>query len=132
MVLPIVTELMRNHPLFIGLISTLTVIACSPPKSKSIKVMTWNIWYGGLHGSQTDGLKKETIHPINVYRVIHQESPDVLLKQEFGYTDAFREAHPNLVQTMEGTWGYLSPRDIISDRIYFVYYVGQKLKVLEE
>ena len=34
-----------------------------------------------------------------------------------GYTDSFREAHPDPTQTLEGTWGYLSPRDIISDRI---------------
>ena len=47
-----------------------------------------------------------------------------------GYTDSFREAHPDPTQTLEGTWGYLSPRDIISDRIDFIYYKGQSLKTL--
>ena len=50
------------------------------------------------------------------------------LMLEHGYTDSFREAHPDPTQTLEGTWGYLSPRDIISDRIDFVYYKGQNLK----
>jgi endonuclease/exonuclease/phosphatase (EEP) superfamily protein YafD len=31
---------------------------------------------------------------------------------------------------LEGTWGYLSPREIISDRIDFVYYKGQNLKTI--
>ena len=52
------------------------------------------------------------------------------LMLEHGYTDSFREAHPDPTQTLEGTWGYLSPRDIISDRIDFIYYKGQSLKTL--
>ena len=52
------------------------------------------------------------------------------LMLEHGYTDSFREAHPDPTQNLEGTWGYLSPRDIISDRIDFVYYKGQNLKTL--
>ena len=30
------------------------------------------------------------------------------LMLEHGYTDSFREAHPDPTQTLEGTWGYLS------------------------
>lgn len=52
------------------------------------------------------------------------------LMLEHGYTDSFREAHPDPTQTLQGTWGYLSTRDIISDRIDFVYYKGQNLKTL--
>ena len=240
--------------------------------------MTWNIWHGGLHGTKDDGFKKDTANTINIYKVILQEAPDVLLMQETyccgmeialmagyphsvrassnlsihskypitdsikifkpfnthaavididgqqllfvntwlhylpdsfeaikkidpdslianegptrlkeitaiireidslekslkipvviggdfnspshldwiestkefhygkvvewpvsklmlerGYTDSFREAHPDPTQTLEGTWGYLSPRDIISDRIDFVYYKSQNLKTL--
>ena len=267
---------MIENKIFIGLISTLMLIACSSSKSKSFKVMTWNIWHGGLHSSEADGFEKDTINTINVYKVIHKESPDVLLMQEtyccgmeiarkagyphsvrassnlsihskyqitdtlkifkpfnahgvvinlegqklmlvntwlhylpdafegmkkltpdslianegptrlkqitaiisevdhlitdlkipviiggdfnspshldwtestkefhygksvvwpvswlmmeHGYIDSFREANPDPTQTLEGTWGYLSPRDIISDRIDFVYYKSQKLK----
>ena len=52
------------------------------------------------------------------------------LMLEHGYTDSFRETHPDPTLTLEGTWGYLSPRDIISDRIDFVYYKGKNLKTL--
>jgi exonuclease III len=253
-------------------------MGCSSPKNKSIQVMTWNIWHGGLHGTKADGFKKDTANTVNVYKVLQQEKADVLLMQEtyccgmeiaqqagypysirassnlsihskypiidsleifkpfnahaavidvdgqpllfvniwlhylpdsfegikklmpdslianegptrlkeitaimkaldslekklkmpvviggdfnspshldwvestqefhygkvvqwpvsklmleHGYTDSFREAHPDPTQTLEGTWGYLSTRDIISDRIDFVYYKGQNLKTL--
>ena len=49
---------------------------------------------------------------------------------EQGYTDSFREVHLDPSLTLEGTWGYLSQRDIISDRIDFVYYKGNNLKNL--
>jgi endonuclease/exonuclease/phosphatase (EEP) superfamily protein YafD len=260
------------------LFTSLLFVGCSGPKSKTIKVMTWNIWHGGLHGTEADGFKKDSVNTINVYKVIHQEAPDVLLMQEtyccgmeiaeqagyphsvrassnlsihskypimdtlkifnpfnahaavidvegqellfvntwlhylpdsfegiktmspdslianegptrlkeitaiisavdrlktslkipviiggdfnspshldwvestkefhYGkvvawpvstlmqerdYIDSFREAHPDPTQTLEGTWGYLSPREIISDRIDFVYYKGQNLKTI--
>ncbi len=264
--------------IFIGLYSILMLMTCSTPKSKSIKVMTWNIWHGGLHGTKYNGFKKDTVNTINIYKVILREAPDVLLMQETyccgmeialkagyshsvrassnlsihskypitdtlkifkpfnahaavidvdgqqllfvntwlhylpdsfeaikkmdpdslianegptrlkeitaiirevdslekslkipvviggdfnspshldwientkefhygkvvewpvsklmlerGYTDSFREAHPDPSQTLDGTWGYFSPRDIISDRIDFVYYKSQNLKTL--
>ena len=53
-----------------------------------------------------------------------------ILYDDLGYIDSFREAHPDPTQTLEGTWGYLSPREIISDRIDFVYYKGQNLKTI--
>ena len=31
--------------------------------------MTWNIWHGGLHGTEADGFKKDTI---NIYKVIQE------------------------------------------------------------
>lgn len=269
---------MYTDKLFFLLLTSLIVMGCSSPKNKSIQVMTWNIWHGGLHGTKADGFKKDTANTVNVYKVLQQEKADVLLMQEtyccgmeiaqqagypysirassnlsihskypiidsleifkpfnahaavidvdgqpllfvniwlhylpdsfegikklmpdslianegptrlkeitaimkaldslekklkmpvvmggdfnspsnldwvestqefhygkvvqwpvsklmleHGYTDSFREAHPDPTQTLEGTWGYLSTRDIISDRIDFVYYKGQNLKTL--
>ena len=54
------------------------------------------------------------------------EWPVSKLMAERGYTDSFREAHPDPLETMQGTWGFLSD-DIISDRIDFIYYKGSKL-----
>jgi hypothetical protein len=34
--------------------------------------MTWNIWHGGLHGTEADGFKKDTINTINIYKVIQE------------------------------------------------------------
>ena len=44
-----------------------------------------------------------------------------------GYTDSFREAHPDPTKTLDGTWGFLSD-NIISDRIDFIYYKGDNIK----
>ena len=54
------------------------------------------------------------------------EWPVSKLMSERGYTDSFREAHPDPALTMDGTWGFLSD-GIISDRIDFIYYKGTKL-----
>ncbi len=54
------------------------------------------------------------------------EWPVSKLMAERGYTDSFREAHPDPLETMQGTWGFLS-EEIISDRIDFIYYKGSKL-----
>lgn len=269
---------MRFQKVCFLLFTSLLFVGCSSPESKTIKVMTWNIWHGGLHGTPADRFKKDTINIINIYKVIQEQAPDVLMMQEtyccgmeiaqqagythsvrassnlsihskypiadtlkifkpfnahgvvidvqgkklmmvntwlhylpdsfegikkltpdslienegptrlkeitailsvvdslekslkipviiggdfnspshldwvestkefhygkvvewpvsklmqqYGYTDSFREVHPDPIQTLEGTWGYLSPRDIISDRIDFVYYKGNKLKPL--
>ena len=269
---------MRYDKLFLLLLTSLILMGCTNPKNKSIKVMTWNIWHGGLHGTKADEFKKDTANTLNVLKVLQYEKADVLLMQEtyccgmeiaqqagyphsvrassnlsihsrypiidsikifkpfnahavvidvddqkllfvntwlhylpdsfegikkltpdslianeaptrlkeitaiisavdslekrlnipvimggdfnspshldwvestrkfhygkvvawpvsklmlvHGYTDSFREAHPDPTQTLEGTWGYLSPRDIISDRIDFIYYKGQSLKTL--
>tara|TARA_B100000963_G_scaffold107006_1_gene93000 strand:- start:57075 stop:57971 length:897 start_codon:yes stop_codon:yes gene_type:complete len=269
---------MRYDKLFLLLLTSLILMGCTNPKNKSIKVMTWNIWHGGLHGTKADEFKKDPANTLNVLKVLQYEKADVLLMQEtyccgmeiaqqagypysvrassnlsihsrypiidsikifkpfnahavvidvddqkllfvntwlhylpdsfegikkltpdslianeaptrlkeitaiisavdslekrlnipvvmggdfnspshldwvestrkfhygkvvawpvsklmlvHGYTDSFREAHPDPTQTLEGTWGYLSPRDIISDRIDFIYYKGQSLKTL--
>ena len=42
------------------------------------------------------------------------------------YIDSFREANPDLTNTLDGTWGFLS-NSIISDRIDFIYYKGEKI-----
>ena len=54
----------------------------SAPKTKSIRLMTWNIWHGGLHGSKTDDFKKDIANTVNVLKVIKQGNPDILFMQE--------------------------------------------------
>ena len=54
------------------------------------------------------------------------EWPVSKLMQDRGFTDSFREVHPDPTNTLEGTWGFLGD-DIISDRIDFIYYRGAKL-----
>lgn len=56
------------------------------------------------------------------------EWPVSKLMIDQGYTDSFREAHPDPSKTLEGTWGFLSD-DIISDRIDFIYFKGDKITV---
>jgi exonuclease III len=47
-----------------------------------LKVMTWNIWHGGLHGNKESNFEKDTAHTINVLNVIKREDPDILFMQE--------------------------------------------------
>jgi len=51
------------------------------------------------------------------------EWPVSKLMADLGYADSFREANADPLETMDGTWGFLSD-DIISDRIDFIYYKG--------
>ena len=49
---------------------------------KEVKIMTWNIWHGGLHGSRSDQFKKDTTNTLNVLKVIRQNDPDIIFMQE--------------------------------------------------
>ena len=70
-------------PIFVILILTMAlVVTCSKPQSQSLKVMTWNIWHGGLHGTQADDFKQDTANTLNVLKVIQEEDPDILYMQE--------------------------------------------------
>jgi exonuclease III len=70
----------RISALIIGL--SVVLSACSLQESKEIKVMTWNIWHGGLHGSQADDFAEDTANTHNVLKVLQEENPDILFMQE--------------------------------------------------
>lgn len=55
------------------------------------------------------------------------EWPVSKLMVDRGFTDSFREVHPDPSLTLEGTWGYLND-DIISDRIDYIYYRGDNIR----
>ncbi len=73
---------MQTNKIFIIFLTVFLFIGCSAEKTKSIKLMTWNIWHGGLHGSKADDFKKDTANTVNVLKVIKQENPDILFMQE--------------------------------------------------
>lgn len=50
--------------------------------------------------------------------------------EDNGFTDSFRNFHPDPLTTLQGTWGYLSS-DIISDRIDYIFYKSNKLNVID-
>ena len=73
---------MQTNKISFIILTLFLFIGCSGQKNKSIKVMTWNIWHGGLHGDKTNNFKKDTANTINVLKVIKQEYPDILFMQE--------------------------------------------------
>jgi len=73
---------MHTNKIFFLILTSMMLVACSNQKRKSIKIMTWNIWHGGIHGSKDIEFKKDTVNTINIYKILKQESPDVLLMQE--------------------------------------------------
>lgn len=56
--------------------------ACTQQEIKTVKVMTWNIWHGGLHGSRADDFAEDTANTQNILKVLLEESPDILFMQE--------------------------------------------------
>ena len=73
---------MHISKLLIFVVISFLFIGCADPKSNSVSVMTWNIWHGGLHGTQADNFKKDTANTANILKVIQQEYPDILFMQE--------------------------------------------------
>ena len=71
----------KNNIIIVILIAFL-FIDCAGRKTQSLKVMTWNIWHGGIHGTKADKFKKDTSNTINVLKVIQREDPDILFMQE--------------------------------------------------
>ena len=55
---------------------------CSNTAPKKLKVMTWNIWHGGLHGPASADFEKDSTNTVNVLKVLQEQDPDVLLMQE--------------------------------------------------
>jgi len=75
--------MIRPSSIFIFIvIATINTLSCSSPNQKSLKIMTWNIWHGGLHGEKADDYKKDTANTVNILKVVNQENPDILFMQE--------------------------------------------------
>ncbi len=66
---------------FLGLILFLFFSGCNN-QSTELKVMTWNIWHGGLHGDKAHNFEKDSSNVINTLKVIQQSNPDILFMQE--------------------------------------------------
>ncbi len=66
--------------IFIILLIGFQLCACS--HKAELKVMTWNIWHGGLHGSKADNFQKDTVNTLNILKVIEQNNPDIIFMQE--------------------------------------------------
>ena len=76
------TGIMPQSKLLIILCFFTLFISCKPHEMNSIKVMTWNIWHGGLHGPKSEDFRKDTVYTNNVLLVLQQEDPDIVLMQE--------------------------------------------------
>jgi len=55
---------------------------CSYQNTSTLKVMTWNIWHGGLHGDKASNFEKDTTNTVNILKVLNETQPDILLMQE--------------------------------------------------
>ena len=70
---------MQKFKIIYFFLAFITFSACS---TKEIKVMTWNIWHGGLHGDKASDFKEDTTNTLNVLKVIEYENPDIIFMQE--------------------------------------------------
>lgn len=73
---------MKYKQLFIIVLLAVLFSACTNKEPKSFKLMTWNIWHGGLHGDKSHDFAKDTLNTVNVLKVLQEEKPDILFMQE--------------------------------------------------
>lgn len=72
---------MSVKPVSIIMFALVFLSGCSA-EQQSLKVMTWNIWHGGLHGSKANGFEEDTLNTLNVLKVLQEQTPDILFMQE--------------------------------------------------
>ncbi len=73
---------MQSNKISIIIFILFIFTGCSVQNTTSIKLMTWNIWHGGLHGAKSNDFIKDTTNTVNVLKVLEQERPDILFMQE--------------------------------------------------
>ena len=73
---------MQKIKFFIISLTVIFCFGCTNQKAKTVKLMTWNIWHGGLHGNKADDFLKDSSNTLNVLKVLIQENPDILFMQE--------------------------------------------------
>jgi hypothetical protein len=73
---------MRISKAVLFILALFLFATCSEQQPKSLTVMTWNIWHGGLHGDKSVEFEQDTANTANVLKVLMLEEPDILLMQE--------------------------------------------------
>ncbi len=68
--------------LIISSLFGISVFSGCTNKPKELKIMTWNIWHGGIHGKAENKFKEDSANTINTLKVIQQNDPDILFMQE--------------------------------------------------
>jgi len=69
-----------KHLIAVVVISCI-LFSCNSPGYK-LRVMSWNIWHGGLHGPKDQNFAKDSSNIVNTLKVIQNANPDILLMQE--------------------------------------------------
>jgi len=72
---------MKQALVYLVFFALILLTACTAEDTE-LKVMTWNIWHGGLHGPAEKDFIKDFANTVNVLKVIQQHKPDILLMQE--------------------------------------------------
>lgn len=91
-----------------------------------VNIRTMPVIIGGDFNSASHLDWVESTKGVHYGKVV--EWPVSKLMTDNAFVDSFREANPDPLKTLEGTWGYLGD-DIISDRIDYIYYKSEKLGV---
>jgi len=74
--------MMKLDRILILLFTIFIFVSCARQDTASIKVMTWNIWHGGLHGDKEHDFEKDSANTKNVVLVLKEENPDIIFMQE--------------------------------------------------
>ena len=82
LIFEIIMERMRTIVFVFVTLTMCCFMGCADKKPQCIKVMTWNIWHGGLHGQKIDDYAKDSSNTVNVLKVLENEGPDILFMQE--------------------------------------------------
>lgn len=75
-----INNTLNTNKVLLYLFAALILTSCH--NKKHVKIMTWNIWHGGLHGQASDNFSTDTANTINIYKVLQETAPDILFMQE--------------------------------------------------
>jgi exonuclease III len=71
-----------NRVIGIAVFQLFLLIGVSGQSSDQVKIMTWNIWHGGIHGDKASNFSEDTANTENILKVLQEEMPDILFMQE--------------------------------------------------
>jgi len=74
--------MMRTQKVLVIFLTLFLFVSCQKQEPKTISLMTWNIWNGGIEGRHALDSEEDEKNTVNILKVIQQQDPDIIFMQE--------------------------------------------------